>query len=102
MASAYLALWPASRIGYDRGMRFQVSSLEAIGEGKALIGGVVRDGCLKVGDPITADSDPRPEPIQEIRAYGRTIQELPEGVSDGLVVSLAWATRLTLDSFLHD
>lgn len=76
--------------------QFLVSSLQTIGAGQALIGGIVTSGELRLGDMLTTPGNSEQEPVQQIRAYGRELESVPSGMPAGLVVGLEWAKTLTL------
>jgi len=55
-------------------MRFLISSLESIGENKAIVGGIVTDGTLQVGSILLAKNAPESGVANELRVYGKNLK----------------------------
>ena len=85
-----------SNVRCNKVMRLLISSLESIGDNKAIIGGIVTDGVLQVGSTLQAKSVSASGIAHELRAYGKNIEAISQGMSVGIVVSLLWAQHLHL------
>lgn len=78
-----------------------ISSLELIDSGQAMLGGMVSQGSVHVGDQVSDDVNEVSDTVVKIRAYGRDIAEVPSGMSAGFVVGVEFAKRITLGAVLR-
>jgi len=79
----------------------EISSLELLGGAQAMLGGMVSQGSVHVGDLVLDGVNGASDAVLKIRAYGRDITEVPSGMSAGFVVGQEFAKRITLGAVLR-